>query len=200
MLTYGDITRDPASLPATSVAALLSRGFSHYLGNEQASKVVSRIRTAIATSLSTPEREVNQADITKEQVQDFRTSNPELVATFVANVMSEALKALDEGTIGSRATGGGPRLDPIAKMIQRVAREFVTTKLQANGLKVPKGEETIEIGGKAITMAELVTRQIAANADVIEREANKRLNEAKRKLEKARVGAETAKDLEGLGL
>lgn len=191
MLTYGDITRDPATLPAASVTALLARGFSHYLGNEQAAKVVSRIRTELAG-------EGKASDVTKDQVQAFRLEHSAKVKEMEAAVAADALKALDEGTIGARTGTSGPRLAPLDKMISRVAREFVTTKLQANGLKVPKGEETLEIGGKAVTMAHLVERQIAANGDVVKKEAERRIADAQRKLAKAKV--EGAASLDSLGL
>ena len=85
MLTYGDITRDPATMPEASRNALLARGFSHLLGNEQASKVVARIRKALA------EGKPDGYEATKADVQAFRESNGKLVSAWADEARADAL-------------------------------------------------------------------------------------------------------------
>jgi hypothetical protein len=205
MLTYGEITRDPAKLPVASLNALLARGFTHFLGNEQASKVVGRIRTEVATSLSTPEKEVNQADVTKEQVQSFRAANAETVAKWTQEVVADALKALDEGKVGIRAAAG-PRVDPITNAMNGIARSEVVTILKSNGLKTPKGDEVITFGeGVTRTMAQMIAKRLADHGERIRKEAEKHVAEAARKRAKIEAEAKSAastggKSPESLGL
>jgi len=194
MLTYGEITRDETKLPQTSVQALLSRGFSHYMGNEQASKVVAKIRTSIATSLSTPDKEVNQVDVTREQVGKFRETNAKDVEGWTQEVYAAALAALDNGTVG--VSTRGPTKDPIETEMRAYAKSLVVAKLKAGGLVVPKGEETITSGGKQYTIDDLIGRQIAKDEGTIRKHAERKI--AERAREKARAEQEAAK-LAGAG-
>lgn len=192
-LEYGTITRDATKLPQKSLEALLARGFAHFLGNEQASKVVGRIRTAVATSLSTPEKEINQADISKDQVRAYREANAEQVTAWVNEVQATALKALDEGTVGVRAAGSGIRLDPRASEMRSIARTEVVTTLKANGLKVPKGEETLSFsGGETRTMDQMITKRLELHAERIGKEADKAIAEKARKAKKVSEEAKQA--------
>lgn len=183
MLTYGDISRDPSKLPETSLQALLARGFTHFLGNEQASKVVSRIRAAIVEGT---ERKADS--VTKEEVQAFRAAQPERVNGWLGEIVNDALKSLDEGTVGIRAAGG-PKVDPVTAAMNSLARTEVVTILKANGLKTPKGEETITFGnGETRTMAQMVEKRLADHGERIRKEAERQIADAARR--KAKVEAE----------
>ena len=193
MLEYGTIQRDPMKLPPKSLEALLQRGFSHFLGNEQASKIVAKIRTHIATTLSTPDHEVNQVDVTKDQINSFRAENAEQVKTWSDEVQASALKALDEGTIGVRAPGQRASVDPLTGAMRAIARSEVVTILKANSLAVPKGEATVKFGdGSTRTMEEMIAKRLTTHSERITAEAKKHLADVARKAKKV---AEEALDL-----
>lgn len=195
MLQYGDITRDPAKLPEASLAALLARGFAHFLGNEQASKVVSRIRSEIAGENG------KATDVSKEQVQAFRAENPDKVNAWANEIVAEALKSLDDGSIGTRAAAG-PRVDPITGAMNSLARAEVVTILKANGLKTPKGEETIAFGDATRTMAQMIERRLASHGERLRKEAERQVADAARRKAKteAEVKGKGTASAEALGL
>jgi hypothetical protein len=166
---FNGTTIDFASLPEPSLVAMIRRGLAHYLGNEQASKITGKIRTAISTELSTPDHEVNQVDVTKEQVAAFRLSNSIQVEEWKAEVEAAALAALAAGTVGQSVRGpSAPKLDPLAAEIRRIAKEHVKAALKKAGIAFPTGEKTVSLGGKEYTAEELVSRAIARNPSDVE--------------------------------
>ncbi len=197
-LTFGtDITRDFNTLPLVSQIALATRGFAHLLGNEQASKVVSKIRGAVvAASPKGADGSTRKVEsVTKDEVQAFRAANPEQIKTWEAAARAEALKDLDEGKLGTRVAG--PRLDPVETEIARLARVDVINTLKAHNLKAPKGDETITfLAGTpqehTRTMAQMVANKIAKNGERYKREAEKAVAEAARKRKAAEAAAKAA--------
>ena len=187
MLTYGDITRDPATMPEASRNALLARGFSHLLGNEQASKVVARIRKALA------EGKPDGYEATKADVQAFRESNGTLVSSWGDEARADALTALDEGTLGVHAARG-PSRDPIESAMRTIARTLVSDTLKKNKLKIPSGDKTVTLAGQDFTMDELIDRQIAKNGDHIRKEAERKVAEDERRAKRLREEAAKAGD------
>lgn len=141
--TYGSFVIDTAALPAKSLEALISRGVTHYLGNEQASKVSAWVKKF------------------KEDNADAEPAEDE-VAAKKAEFVAAAHAALLDGTIGTRV--GGPKLDPLTRATRDIAGEEITAMLKKAGQKVPKGKETIEVKGQAMTFADLVDRRIASEA------------------------------------
>lgn len=138
---YGNYTIDTDALPAVSLQALISRGITHYLGNEQASKVSAFAKKFAednnGTELAADEKSAKQAEL-----------------------VEAAHKALLDGTIGTRT--GGPKLDPITKATRDIAAAEVAKVLKAGGHKVPKGKETVSIKGEDLTFGDLVDRRIAS--------------------------------------
>ena len=187
MLTYGDITRDPATMPEVSRNALLARGFSHLLGNEQASKVVARIRKALA------EGKPDGYEATKTDVQAFRESNGTLVSAWADEARADALKTLDEGTLGVHAARG-PSRDPIESAMRTIARTLVSDTLKKNKLKIPSGDKTVTLADQDFTMDELIDRQIAKNGDHIRKEAERKVAEDERRAKRLREEAAKAGD------
>lgn len=168
-IVYGPHTIDAAALPEQSMKALLQRGITHFLGNEQASKVASwaeGFETKNSRKPTDAERDTAKAD-------------------YVAG----ALKALAEGTIGVRS--GGPRGSPTDTVIRQLARAEVVGILTTQKVKVPKGEEKVKFGdGTELTLAEMVSRRIAKHGDRLTKEAEAKLKADARKAEKT---AEAAK-------
>jgi hypothetical protein len=185
MLTYGEITRDESKLPAESVKALMSRGFAHYMGNEQASKIVARIRKELAEG----KPEVFEA--TRDMVQAYRTDHEAQVAKWQEEVWKIALAALDEGTVG--VSTRGPSKDPIESAMATIARREVVDVLKGNGLKAPKGEETVALGGHSFTMDQLIERRLEKHGERVRKEAERAVAEAKRKSDRLQAEAAKAK-------
>lgn len=179
-IKYGDHSVDTSKLPEVSVKALLSRGLSHFLGNEQASKVTAKIVTALALSDET------SAEAAKAAVKAFRISNEADCSAWTTEAQTNALKALADGTVGVRAAGTGPKLSPIETVIRRLAKGEVIDTLKANNIAVPKGEDKVSFAdGKSMSMDELVERRIAKHGDRLKKAAAKELADKARKLEQA---------------
>lgn len=182
IITYGDRKVDTASLPEKSIEALLRRGVTHYLGNEQASKVTAKIEAAIKKAAGADDFVVIRDDIKK-----YREANSDQVSLWMKEVTDSALAALLEGTIGNRAVGAsGPKLAPLDTIVRKVAKAEVIDTLKANGLSTPKGEEKVQFdGGKSFTLDELIDRRIAKHGDRLTAAAKKELAERARKAKQA---------------
>lgn len=113
ILKYDTFEIDTDELPEASVNALLQRGLTHYLGNEQASKV---------TSWKKSHEDADESAI-EAQASEYRTA---------------AYDALLNGTIGTRA--GGPKLKGIDRLIHLVAVEQITAFAASQKAKMPSGK------------------------------------------------------------
>ncbi len=143
---------DLTALPAKSISALISRGLSHYFGSEQSSRV---------KNLKDAYLEEHKVEMAEDEVNALK-----------AERFTVAMKALVEGTIGSRAVG--ITIDPIEKIKTQIARSQVIDILKANGIKVPKGEEAVEFAdGNKKTMEEMVKTRLDVNGEAIDKEAAK---------------------------
>lgn len=151
-IEYAGFSIDTADLPSASIEALLRRGITHFLGNEQASKVTSWAKR----------QEVAPSDEAKTaQHREYITS---------------AIAALNQGTIGVRVAkegGSTAKLDPVGSMVRKLAKGTVVTLLGKAKLKVPKGDAKVATGSGEFTMAELIDRQIAKGGDALVAEAKK---------------------------
>lgn len=157
--TYGKTEIDFDALPETSRKAIVSRGLTHYFGNEQASKVTGAAKKHLE------EHGTELADDERNALRD------EFVAA--------AAKALFDGSIGSRTLG--PKATPFEAAQNAIAREGVIAQLRKFKLAVPKkADETVTVNGEAFTMAQLVARRIANPKfhDEIVKAANARVKES----------------------
>lgn len=181
VITYGDRKVDTASLPEKSIEALLRRGVTHYLGNEQASKVTAKIDKAVS------EGKAEGFVATRDDIKAYREANSDQVGIWMKEVTDSALAALLEGTIGNRAVGtSGPKLAPLDTIVRKVAKAEVIDTLKANGLSTPKGEEKVQFdGGKSFTLDELIDRRIAKHGDRLTAAAKKELADRARKAKQA---------------
>lgn len=194
MLTFEalNISRDETQAPVASVMAMAQRGFQHFLGNEVASKVVSKIKSEIASK--TKDRKAES--VSKDEIVAFRTEHATHVQAWTRAAVDEALKAFDEGTIGTRS-GGGARVDPLTAAMNTIARTEVTVTLKANGIKVPKGDDTVTLQGEPFTMAQLIARRLEKHGTRIQGEADKQVKDAARKRAKLEAEAKQAKQGNG---
>lgn len=147
-LVYGDITVDFDALPPVSQVALASEGLTHYLGNRVASR---------SHAWAQGENQAKSTD--KEVVKAWKETNASTLAAKEAEFRAETVAALIDGSIGTRS--GGPRLSPIDTVKRTIAREDIATMLRSNGIKVPKGEETLTTKDGAFTMDALIERRLA---------------------------------------
>lgn len=159
MLSYGEIQRDPGKLPEATLKALLARGFSHVLGNEVSAKVVARVRSHLAGA------EGKADDVSTDAVKAFRKDNAETVIKWTAEAQADALKSMDEGTLGVRGPGG-PRVDPVTSAMRNFAWEAIKAILKAQNLKVPTGEDTVTLqkgtpNEASYTREQLIERRLA---------------------------------------
>lgn len=192
--TYGKHTVDTANLPEASIAAMFRRGLSHFLGNEQASKVAAYFD---------PDRK--SAD--GEARLDDTPENREKVK---ADFQAKAVDALLAGTVG--VSTRGPTVDPIETEINRIARREVHDILKASGVKPPKkATDTVTIGGTAYTTDQLIARRLdpaspagvdkktgVTHADRIGKLAAKVMADKAKAAAKAAESAKEAGGVEGL--
>lgn len=166
---------DVTDLPAKSIDALLSRGLTRFLGNEQASKV-SSWKAAFKTEHGTEPTDDN-------------------VAAYHASVVADAVKRLVEGTIGTRQPS--VTVDPLEKEMHRLAKAEVVEILRANSIKVPKeGEAVTFADGSQKTLDDMIEARLAKRGEAIEKEAKRILAAKAKRAEGAKVeGPVTAESL-----
>lgn len=177
-------TLDLSALPARSVSALLSRGLTHYFGSEVSSKVIAerKRRDDAGTPMNDDELTAAKADI----VEGF-------------------WNRLLEGTIGQRAVAVS--VDPIDKIKARLVRESVIRTLKANGIVVPKKDESVTFGdGVTRSMEDMLAKRAdtyeQVEGEALDKAAKRVLNEQAKKKEAAEKAAASAasKTADALGL
>lgn len=186
VITYGDHSLDFDTLPEKSLMAMLSRGVTHYLGSEQASKVGP-----------------NSSWFGKfEKDNKRKPTEDELKAQKAAN-LAKAIEALVAGNVGSTR---GPKTDPIEAEMERIAQREVWDILAGMDMckknKRPKDDDTFEFPDVTYTFAEMVDRRIDAEVlpeheARIRKEATKKVEAELKKREKAREAAADAKSKAG---
>ena len=177
-ITYGPHVINPDTLPPKSVEALIKRGLTHYLGNEQAAKVSGWITDQI------PDSDTMSKEQRKAAIKAFRESNTNDVTAKTNAVVAAAVAALTEGTIGVRAVAG-PKADPVEKVMRELAIAKIAENLAKAGLKVPSGSKTVTIGDAAYTRDELVSRQFARDEAGYRAKAEAEIRRRAKAVEKA---------------
>jgi hypothetical protein len=177
IVTVGTTDINLETLPARSVSTLLSRGLTHYFGNEIASKI---------------------AGWTKKQEVEPSADD---VAVEKSRLFAEALAKLEAGTVGQRATAVS--IDPIDKIRYKIAKQQVVDILHGIGVKPPKGDEKVTFAdGTQKSLDEMIARRLEVNGDEIEKAAKKILAERERAVKVAKTLGEAAeaKTADALGL
>lgn len=190
VLAYGDFSFDFTTLPNQSVRAMLSRGLTHFLGSEQASKIGP-----------------NSGWQAKFEKDNGRKPNDAEVAAQKAANLANAAKALTDGTVG---TARGPKLDPIEAEMDRIAEREVWDTLAGANLckknKKPKDEDEFTFAnGDKFTFETLIERRLEKHGDRVKAEATKKVNAEAKQREAAKAKAAKAAeagpvDAEQLGL
>lgn len=182
-------------LPEPTRQGIISRAMAHIFGNEVASAVVSKIRTTIAET-SEPKRKAET--VTTDEVKRYRKEKPEQVKTWTDEFQAEKKTAILEGKLGVRTGGGGAAVDPLTRAMHKIAVDEVTELLSAHGLKMPRGEEVIDLAGQKLGRGDLIARRLNTNGANIEKEAKAQLAAAARKAKAIKEGS--AGVAEALGL
>lgn len=163
-IKYNDHVIDTDTLPAASIAAMIKRGLTHFLGNEQAAKVTNAKKKWAKDHAG--------ADMPEDEIDAKRD---EFVAAAVA--------ALEAGTVGIGVRG--PRIDPVEKIMEQRAEAEVVNVLKQHKLatKKPEDADVFTLGGVEYTFADLVERRMDKHGDRLLAEANAEI--ARRKAAKA---------------
>lgn len=195
VVKIGDAERKLSEMHVSALVGLIQRGANHVTQNEVAAKVVGKIENALGDKLDGLDKVAR-----KNLFVTYREENADQIAKWTVEGVAEALKAIDEGKLGV-AVARGPAVDPLTREMQIIARKQIVTTLQANNIKVPKGEQTVAVkqtDGSVInkTMAKMIEDRLA-NAKFrpeIEKAARKSLADQAKARERAKV--ENAADLD----
>ena len=195
-IVYGDHTIDLASLPSASLLALTRRGLTHFLGNEQASKVSGWIKRR------TEEKPV------EGQPAPLGAPNDAEIAAYRADKIAEAVAALSAGTIGQRAVGE-PKASPVDAEVKRLAVAEVMAVLVSNGMaksgaKGMKADASLTFNAgtadeTVVTFGDLVARRIDKHGDRLRTEAEREIARREREAAKVAKGVDGTAASELLG-
>lgn len=152
-LKWGDYAIATADIPPANLSVLAQYGFSHFMGNQQASKIASWKKTEEGEAASDDEAEA--------KAKEFRDA---------------AFARITEGELGVRvSTGtGASARNPFEALCKRIAVERLTAKLKKLGHKLPTGDKVLSIGGKDMTRDDLVAAEMRHGQAAIEAEAKRR--------------------------
>lgn len=158
-ISYGSQNVDPNTWPEASLDAMLRRGFAHFMGNEQASKVTAHFA-------------------------DKPDASDDVKAAYKADCQAAAIKALAEGTVGSNMRG--PKGTAVETIQRDLAVKEIKAILKQNGLSMPTGDKKVKFGdGTELTQKELVERRLAKHGERLMAEAQKEIAAQERKAKQA---------------
>ncbi len=185
--TYGQLQIDSDKVHAVAIDALIRRGLSHLLGNEQSAKVGPEsawFKSVVTATGNNPTAE----EVSAQKVEFQKV----------------AIQSLYDGTIGTRVSG--PRVDPLETEMNAIAKREVSDVLRTQGIKkFPTGDATVTLGSESFTGNQLIARRITKHGERIKREAEKVMNDKAKKAKAAAHAAAMAAqngavDAESLGL
>lgn len=184
---YGELAIDTGKVHAVGMEALIRRGLSHLLGNEQSAKV------GPVSAWAKGFTEANKRAPNSDEISDQKVAFQKL-----------AIQALYDGTIGTRVSG--PKANPLDAEMASIAKREVSDVLRTQGIKkFPTGEATVTLGGQNFTGDVLIERRLAKHGERIKREAEKVIGDKAKKQKAAAAAAAMAAekgavDAEALGL
>lgn len=179
VVSYGDHEFSVGELPHASVVALIHRGMTHFLGNEQSSKVTAW-KKAQEKGTDTVAGRVPSDD----EIDTYRDSK-----------VDAAIAALRAGTIGVRESSG-PKASPREGIVRDIAKLeviaiLIERKLVKEGTKAVKNDKGFAFGDQTVTFETLVDRRTEKFAERLGKEADEEL------ARRARVAAKAAKSVAG---
>lgn len=181
-ITYGETNLDFSTLPEQSLRAMVSRGVSHFLGNEQAAKIGPK------SPWYTKFEKENKRPPTEDEIKAKKASN-----------LAAAVQALVAGTVG---TARGPKVDPIEAEMERMAERDMWDRLAGMELckknKKPDDDDEFTFdNGSTFTFGKLVEMKLAKDDATLRAAATKKIENERKAREKAQAQAKAAKDAAG---
>jgi hypothetical protein len=181
---YNGQNVDFSKVPQASLEALLRKGVTHYLGNEQASKVTAwKQKTADERAAEAKKNGTEAAPVTDAEIEAKK-----------AEFEAAALAAIYDGEIGA---GRGPRLDPVERELRALIDQHIANTLAGNGIKFPKNRklpaegEVIEFAnGQTRTLEQMRENVQKTHGERLKKDAEKRVKDLNAKAEKAKAEAE----------
>lgn len=168
---YNGYEIDFSRVPDESAFALWAKGATHYLGNEQASKVTAWKQKA------------ENANASDEAIEAKRNE-----------FITSAIEAIYAGEIGA---GRGPRLDPVEREFRSAVDAHIANTLAGNGIKFPKGrklpteDEVVQFANGATRTLEQMRENVGkTHGDKLRKDAEKRVADLARKAAQAKAQAE----------
>lgn len=151
-LKWGDYAIATADIPAHNLSVLAQYGFSHFMGNQQASKIAGWLKTEEGATATDDEKDA--------KAKEFRDA---------------AFARITEGELGVRvSTGTGGKVDSFTALCRKIAVERLTAKLKKLGHKLPTGDKVLSIGGKDMSRDDLIAAEMRHGQAAIEAEAQRR--------------------------
>ena len=195
-LSYGEYSVDFATLPVATREAIANEGFTHYLGNRVASKVVGHFRAEgrkafIADNSAEAWKALSkteQAGIEKAALPD---SESDAYLATIKIFRDETFAAMQAGTLG--VTERTPSKSPFETEIDKYVKEKVLAILKAQGLwkgaKNPTTDQVFALVSGDRTFQSLLDGFYAKNKAEVDKHANKVLAE-REKIRKAAEGVD----------
>ena len=204
-LGYGDFAVTSDKMHVNGLNALLTAGLAHKMGNEVASKVIGSFKaeTLAAWKVANPGAKPSDSDkdaiYTKTKAANG-PATPQYLAKQAA-FRAEMWQSLLDGSVAD--SRGGPKLDPFATEVEKIATDSVVIVLQAKGLlgkAKPKADQSWTFGSgetaKVRTFADMVVSYLEKNRAKIEKEANAVLAERARRKAAKEKDASLGRDAE----
>lgn len=168
-ISYSSFTVPRSAVPPASIEAMISRGLTHFMGSECASKVTAW-----------------------KAKQEVPPTGAEIDAKLV-EVQTEAWTKFVEGKVGVRAPGAGPKISHHDTVVRKITTDELRVILKNIGVKFPKGDEQVTLGGTDYSLDDLIDRRLAKEGERINKEAAARIRlEDKRAEALKNLGVETS--------
>jgi hypothetical protein len=143
----------PQDVPEESLFILAQRGWTHVFGNEVASAYTAWLKT-----------------------DDGKAADEATRKSWLHSRRSVKLAQILEGKLGVRAAGA-PRVTGVDAVMRSIATKRVSSRLASlpTPIKMPTGDNVVEIKGEKFTRDQLVKRMIETNEASIRKDAEERM-------------------------
>ena len=173
-LTHQTFSAESGDLPEKAIAYLLQYGFTQSMQDAVAGSAKAVKDLAAACRAGGDGFDKAHAKWLKwakdcNMIEDLDFANNEHVELFAKRAVTkdaeERFMAILAGTVGTR--GGGPRLDPVERVMREIAEAAIKAQCKSKGIKLPSDAE----------MKEYVRLFLEANEADTRKRAQKRLKE-----------------------
>ena len=183
---------DTATLPTTSIVAILTRGLNHIFSNEIASEMSARKRAHILETAKADGVPDSELPAVSAKLKDFSASfkayepDEATVASWRDAAIAETMAELAAGKLGMATRA--PRGATLDGIVHRLAVEAATMVLKAHGLALPKKGECLTFAnGDSRTRDDLINAMKVSKEAEFHATAQAELREIARKAEAAKA-------------